>query len=48
MVMGIQGTQDFLLENPDLGLEIYLIYDNEGQLYTGMSQGLENILEEVN
>jgi len=32
MVMGKEVTHQFLIENPDLGLKVYLIEDSEGEL----------------
>jgi FAD:protein FMN transferase len=47
MVMGIEGTLQFLQEYPDLGLEVYLIFEDEGQLQTLTSEGLLNLIEEI-
>lgn len=47
MVMGVQGTIDFILGNPDLGLEVFLIYDDGTQLQTVMTEGLQEIIEEL-
>lgn len=48
MVMGTEGIEEFLIDHQDLGLEVYLISDINGQLHTGMSPGMSEILEEIN
>ncbi len=48
MVMGVEKARDFIQENPDLKLEIYLIYDaGEDGLKTYTSKGLEEATEEL-
>lgn len=47
MVMGTQETIDFIVSNPGLGLEIFLIYDDGTSLQTVMTEGLEDIVEEI-
>lgn len=47
MVMGVDGTKRFLAAHPELRLEAYLIYDQEGRLETWMSEGMRTIIEEL-
>ena len=48
MVMGTEKTKAFLEENKDLGLDVYLIYNDENGAYkTWMSEGLSAIVEEL-
>ena len=42
MVMGIEKAIEFIENNPQLGLEVYLIYDQEGEFKTYVSKGLES------
>lgn len=43
MVMGLEESMDFINENWDLGLEIYLIYEEDGQIKTAITENLANI-----
>lgn len=47
MVMGLDATKQFLAAYPDLGLEAYLIYDDNGTFKTWMSQGMTAAVEEL-
>lgn len=47
MVMGVEESIKFVENNPDLKLDIYLIYGHGDSLKTYMSQGLKEILEEI-
>lgn len=47
MVMGVEGTREYLENNPDANLEVYLIYDNEGEWATYLSEGMKPYLEEL-
>jgi thiamine biosynthesis lipoprotein len=48
MVKGVEGTKAFLAANPQLHLEVFLIYQTEdGELKTYTSEGMKKILEEV-
>lgn len=47
MVMGLNDTQAFLTENPDLGLDVYLIYDANGTFKTWMTIGMKDTIEEL-
>jgi len=47
MVMGVAETKLFLQTHPELDLEVFLIYDEDGRTSTYASKGLENILESV-
>ncbi len=45
LVMGLEGMNDFLANNPDLGLEVYVVFDNgDGTLQTLVSPGFERLL----
>lgn len=44
MVMGVQGTLDFLANHPEMGMEVYLIYDENGELQALMSDGLQELI----
>ena len=45
MVMGVEKTKRFLSENPELGLEVYLIASNEIEEYdVWMTNGFENLI----
>jgi thiamine biosynthesis lipoprotein len=46
MVMGVQETIDFLGENPQLGLDVFLIYDDGENLQTVMTDGMVDMIEE--
>ncbi|MGZ5190763.1 MAG: FAD:protein FMN transferase [Flavisolibacter sp.] len=41
MVMGMEKTKQFLSENKELGLEVFLIYDDNGKWNTYMSETLK-------
>lgn len=43
MVMGLEESMDFINENWDLGLEIYLIYEEDGEIKTAITENLANI-----
>lgn len=47
MVMGVEKSKEFVEDNPDLMLDIYLIYGEGDSLNTYMSKGLKEILEEI-
>ena len=47
MVMGVEKSIEFVEENPNLKLDIYLIYGQGDSLNTYMSKGLKDILEEI-
>ncbi len=47
LVMGTEKTQQFLKENPDLGLEAFLIYDEDGEFKTWHSEGLTDLIQNV-
>lgn len=45
LVMGIDNTAEFLFNRPELGLEVYLIYEGEkGDLETWSSEGIKELL----
>lgn len=45
MVMGLEATKEFLEENKDLGISVYLLYDNEGQFGRWYSEEVEDYLK---
>jgi len=47
MVMGVEKSKKFVDDNPDLKLDIYLIYGEGDSLHTYMSKGLKEIIEEI-
>jgi thiamine biosynthesis lipoprotein len=47
MVYGVEKTKTFLDKHADLGLEVYLIYSEEGETKTFMSDGFAGKLEEI-
>lgn len=47
MVMGVTATREFLANNKELNLEVYLIYDEGGRLQTWMSSGMTSMIEEL-
>jgi thiamine biosynthesis lipoprotein len=48
MVFGVERTIEFLTENADMKLEVYLVYSNDaGELETYSSEGMKPIIEEV-
>lgn len=47
MVMGLEKSKQFLSENKDLNLEVYLIYDEKGGWKTYTSETMKEWIEEV-
>ena len=47
MVMGTEKAKEFLSKNPQLNLDVFLIYDENGELKTFMTEGFSKDLEEV-
>lgn len=47
LVMGKEASIEFLNQNPDLGLHVYLIWDEEGTFQTWMSPGMKAKVEEL-
>lgn len=47
MVLGTEGTKEFLKRYPELGLEVYLIYGADDSLSTYASQGMRQVIEEL-
>lgn len=46
MVMGVEKSMDFVQENQDLGLDIYLLYDDgTGAIQRRMTEGFEDYLK---
>lgn len=49
MVMGVEKTKEFLKENPDLKLDVYLIFsDEKGEFKTWISEGIKGKIDEEN
>ena len=47
MVMGLERSKQFLGEHPELGLEVYFIYDENGEWKTYSSETLKALIEEM-
>lgn len=47
MVMGVEATREFIRAHPELGLEVYVIWDDEGRFDTWMSPGFVALIEEL-
>lgn len=47
MVMGLEESRTFITANPDLGLDVYLIYDDNGTFKTWSTQGMKHATEEI-
>lgn len=47
MVLGLEGTKEFLQNHPEVKLDVYLIYDDQGSFSTWMSDGIKAVIQEV-
>lgn len=47
MVMGVEKTQEFLINHPELDVSVYLIYDDDGDLKTFVGEKMKSVLEEL-
>jgi thiamine biosynthesis lipoprotein len=47
MVMGLERSKQFLLDNKDLGLQVHFVYDENGHWRTHTSQELKEWIEEL-
>lgn len=47
MVMGVEGTKEFLASNPEMNLEVFLIYDENGVVGNYASEGLRGVIENL-
>jgi FAD:protein FMN transferase len=47
MIMGLERSKQFLIENKDLNLEVYFIYDENGTSKTYASETLKNRIQEI-
>lgn len=47
LVMGTEKTKAFLAQNEELGLEAFLIYDDNGRFKTWNSPGLNDLIENI-
>lgn len=45
MVMGLKKSKAFLSAHPELSLDVFFIYDNEGDFRTYFSKGLNDLIE---
>lgn len=48
MIMGLEGSKQFLSDNKDLKLEVFFIYDEQGTWKTYASESLQKLIEKVN
>jgi thiamine biosynthesis lipoprotein len=48
MVMGLEKGKEFLANHPELILDAYLIYSENGKFKTWSSKGIRELIEEVN
>ncbi len=48
MIMGLERSKQFLIDNKDLNLEVYFIYDENGNWKTYASEALKKWIEELN
>lgn len=46
MVMGVEKTKSFLEHHPELNLDVYLIYDENGKFKTWSSEGIRKLIDE--
>lgn len=47
MVMGVEGTAEFLAMNPDLDIDVYLLYDSGDGIIPVISEGMKKYVEEL-
>lgn len=47
MVKGVDGTKEFLAAHPEMNLEVFLIYDENGKVVTYASEGLKSLVENL-
>jgi thiamine biosynthesis lipoprotein len=47
MVMGVGETKKFLDLHPEMNLEVFLIYDEKGEVVTFTSEGLKKVVENL-
>lgn len=47
MVMGVEKTAEFIAANPDLGLDVYLLYDDGEAIQPVISQGMRSLISEL-
>ncbi|MFT6998587.1 MAG: thiamine biosynthesis lipoprotein [Cryomorphaceae bacterium] len=47
MVMGVEGTIEFIAAHPEMNLQVFLIYDENGVVVTYTSEGLKGVIENL-
>jgi len=47
MVMGVEMTKQFLISHPEMNLEVFLIYESEGELLTFTSERMKSQVESL-
>jgi len=47
MVYGLDGTKEFLADHPEMNLEVFLIYDENGEVKTYASEGFNGVIENL-
>ncbi|HKK38547.1 MAG TPA: FAD:protein FMN transferase [Cryomorphaceae bacterium] len=47
MVLGMEGTKGFMADHPEMNLEVFLIYDENGEVKTYASEGLKDVIENL-
>lgn len=48
MIMGLDRSKEFLQENKDLNLDVFFVYTENGKWKTFQSEGLKNLVRDVN
>ena len=47
MVYGMDRTKEFLADHPEMNLEVFLIYDENGEVKTYASEGLKEVIQNL-
>jgi len=47
MVMGVEKTKQFLISHSEMNLEVFLIYDEGGEVLTFTSEGMKSLVENL-
>ena len=48
MIMGLDGSTEFLRENQDLNLDVFFVYTDKGKLKTYQSNGMIDLIKDIN